>query len=125
MRDLGTVPGDNISAGLSMNKLGDIVGASIAGPNPLTGVPKAVVWHNGVITDLNTVVPAGTSLFLPTAFIVNDRGEVAGFGVDLNTGEVHAFLATPQHGNGAPQVPGPEKLESLPPLKQLNEDPYF
>jgi probable HAF family extracellular repeat protein len=125
MRDLGTLPGDNISAGLGMNNLGDIVGASIAGPDPLTGVPKAVVWHNGVITDLNTVVPEGTSLFLLTAFMVNDRGQVAGFGVDLNTSELHAFLATPQHGNGAPQVRGPVKLESLPPLKQLKRGPYF
>ena len=108
-----------------MNNLGDIVGASIAGPDPLTGVPKAVVWHDGVITDLNTVVPTGTSLFLLTAFMVNDRGQVAGFGVDLNTGEVHAFLATPQHGNSAPQVRGPMKLEGLPPLKQLKRGPYF
>ncbi|MGE5733489.1 MAG: hypothetical protein ACM34E_00245 [Acidobacteriota bacterium] len=84
-----------------------------------------MVWHDGVITDLNTVVPTGTSLFLLTAFMVNDRGQVAGFGVDLNTGEVHAFLATPQHGNGAPQVRGAMKLESLPPLKQLKRGPYF
>jgi probable HAF family extracellular repeat protein len=60
MRDLGTLPGDNISAGLGMNNAGDVVGASIAGPDPLSGVPKAVLWHNGVITDLNTVVPTRT-----------------------------------------------------------------
>lgn len=98
MRDLGTLPGDNISAALGMNNLGDIVGASIAGPDPLTGVPKAVVWHHGVITDLNTVVPEDTSLFLLTAFMINDAGQVVGFGVDLNTSEVHGFLATPSMG---------------------------
>jgi len=95
MRDLGTLPGDNISAGLGMNNRGDVAGASIAGPDPLNGVPKAVVWHNGVITDLNTVVPADTSLVLLTAFMINDAGQVAGFGLDLNTFEVHGFLATP------------------------------
>src|SRR5689334_14190641 len=125
MRDLGTLPGDNISAGLGMNNLGDIVGASIDGPDPLTGVPKAVLWDDGVITELDTVVPTGTSLFLLTAFMVNDRGQVAGFGVDLNTGEVHAFLATPQRGSGASQVRGPVKLKSLLPLKQLKRGPYF
>lgn len=95
MRDLGTLPGDNISAGLGMNNLGDIAGASIAGPDPFSGIPKAVVWHNGVITDLNTVVPANTSMVLLTAFMINDAGQVAGFGLDLNTLEVHGFLATP------------------------------
>ena len=99
MQDLGTLPGDNISAGLGMNNLGDIAGASIAGPDPLSGVPKAVVWHHGIITDLNTVVPADTSLFLLTAFMINDAGQVAGFGLDLNTFEVHGFLATPIPAN--------------------------
>lgn len=97
MRDLGTLPGDNISAGLGMNNLGDVAGASIAGPDPLSGVPKAVVWHHGVITDLNTVVPADTSLLLLTAFMINEVGQVAGFGLDLNTFEVHGFIATPVH----------------------------
>lgn len=95
MRDLGTLPGDNISAGLGMNNLGDIAGASIAGSDPLSGIPKAVVWHKGVITDLNTVVPANTSMMLLTAFMINDVGQVAGFGLDLATFEVHGFLATP------------------------------
>ena len=127
MRDLGTLPGDNISAGLGINNVGDIVGASIAGPDPLSGVPKAVVWHNGVITDLNTVVPVDTSLFLLTAFMINDAGQVAGFGLDLNTFEVHAFVATPIPANGAPTARGPMKLRSLPSSvhKQLRHGAYF
>lgn len=125
IRDLGTLSGDNISAGLGMNNVGDVVGASIAGPDPLSGVPKAVVWHNGVITDLNTVVPADTSLFLLTAFMINDSGLVAGFGLDLNTFEVHGFLASPIPANGAPPARGPMKLQSLPSTvhKQLRRSP--
>jgi probable HAF family extracellular repeat protein len=114
MRDLGTLPGDNISAGLGMNSLGDIAGASIAGLDPLTGVPKAVVWHHGVITDLNTVVPEDTSLFLLTAFMINDAGQVVGFGVDLNTSEVHGFLATPLYGNNASNAREVMSKDSLP-----------
>ena len=127
MRDLGTLPGDNISAGLGMNNVGDIVGASIAGPDPLSGVPKAVVWHNGVITDLNTVVPADTSMFLLTAFMINDAGQVAGFGLGRNTFEVHAFLASPIPANGAPTARGPMKLRSLPSgiHRQLRRGAYF
>jgi probable HAF family extracellular repeat protein len=127
MRDLGTLPGDNISAGLGMNNLGDVVGASIAGPDPLRGAPKAVIWHNGTITDLNTLVPADTSLFLLTAFTINDAGQVAGFGVDLNTFELHGFLATPLDSSDAPEARSPMKVGSVPPrvYKQLLLNPYF
>jgi probable HAF family extracellular repeat protein len=127
MRDLGTLPGDNISAGLGINNAGDIVGASIAGPDPVSGVPKAVLWHNGVVTDLNTVVPADTALFLLTAFMVNDVGQVAGFGLDLKTFEVHGFLANPLPATGAPPARGPMKLGSLPSSvhKQLRRGPYL
>ena len=127
MQDLGTLSGDNISAGLGMNNLGDVAGASIAGPDPLSGVPKAVVWHHGVITDLNTVVPADTSLFLLTAFMINDAGRVVGFGVDLNTFEVHAFLAIPLHGNSPSAARGSVKMDRLPSHvhTQLRRGPYF
>jgi probable HAF family extracellular repeat protein len=114
MQDLGTLAGDNISGGLGINDFGDVAGASIAGPDPLAGIPKAVVWHNGAITDLNTAVPADTPLFLLTAFMINDAGQVAGFGVDLNTFEVHGFLATPIPADGAPAARGPVKLLIMP-----------
>lgn len=114
MQDLGTLPGDNLSAGLGMNNLGDVAGASIAGPDPLSGAPKAVIWHNGIITDLNTVVPADTSLFLLTAFMISDAGQVAGFGLDLNTFEVHGFLATPMPANIAAAARGQVTLQRAP-----------
>ena len=75
---------------------------------------KAVVWHNGAITDLNTVVSADTSLILLTAFMINDAGQVVGFGPDLNTFEVHGFLATPLAADAAPAARGPVKLLILP-----------
>jgi hypothetical protein len=86
-----------------MNDPGGIVGASIAGPDPRTGMPKAVVWHNGRIADLNTVVSGNASLFLLTVFLINDVGQVASFGVD-HSFEVHAFLATPSR-RAALQLP--------------------
>jgi len=110
IHDLGTLPGDNISAGLGINDSGDIAGSSISGPDPLAGIAKAVVWHNRAITDLNMVVPADTSLFLLAAFMITDAGQVVGFGLDLNTFEVHGFLATPLPADGAPAARGPVKL---------------
>ena len=92
MQDLGTLPGDLNSAGLGMNNLGDIVGASIDG-DVATGFPRAMFWHNGLMNDLNTLT-ADSPLYLLTAFTIDDRREIVGFGVN-STGEVHGFLASP------------------------------
>jgi probable HAF family extracellular repeat protein len=106
IQDLGTYPGDVNSGGLAINRTGDVVGGSLDGPPPL-GNARAVIWHNGQITDLNSVVSADTSMYLLTAFGINDAGQIVGFGLDLNTFEVHGFLATPIPGNGGPAARGP------------------
>src|ERR1017187_3466171 len=93
MRDLGTLSGDTASAGLGINDGGDVVGASC----DADGNPRAYLWRNGVMTDLNTLVPAGSPLFLLFAGAINNRGEIAGWGV-TEAGDVHAFLATPSNG---------------------------
>jgi len=95
IRDLGTLPGDVNSAGLGINGAGDIVGASF----DADGDPRAFVRLNGVLTDLNTLTPADSPLYLLIAHGINSRGEVVGFGVD-GTGDVHAFLATPRERTG-------------------------
>jgi probable HAF family extracellular repeat protein len=95
MRDLGSLSGDDNSAGLAINERGDVVGASIQG-DVATGSPRAFVRrHEDKMRDLNTLVPKDTPLFLLTAFGINDEGEIAGFGVQIRTGEIHAFLAIP------------------------------
>jgi probable HAF family extracellular repeat protein len=95
MRDLGTLPGDVNSAALSINDSGEVVGGSIDG-SVATGNPRAFLWHNGVMHDLNDLSP-DSPLFLLVAFGINDVGQIAGFGV-TETGEVHGFLATPRRG---------------------------
>ncbi|HET9178450.1 MAG TPA: hypothetical protein VFQ24_08855 [Terriglobia bacterium] len=112
MHDLGTLPGDVVSCGLNMNGLGDVVGASLDAPPP-TGNPKAVMWQNGQITDLNTVVPADTTLYLLTAFDINNAGQIVGIGFDPVSNEVHAFLANPIPGGG-PAARGASKRPKLP-----------
>jgi probable HAF family extracellular repeat protein len=99
MKDLGVLPGDFMGAGLGMNGTGTVVGASLDGP-VTTGSPRAVIWQNGTITDLNTVVAADTTLYLLTAFDVNDAGQIVGIAFDPSSSEVHAFLASPIAGNG-------------------------
>lgn len=46
------------------------------------------------MTDLNTLAPANSPLYLLTAFAINESGEIAGFGA-TEGGELHGFLATP------------------------------
>jgi hypothetical protein len=56
------------------------------------------------MTDLNTLIPADSPLFLLEATgTINSRGQIGGVAFDTNTGEVHAFLATPSHGHGTGQ----------------------
>jgi probable HAF family extracellular repeat protein len=93
MLDLGTLPGDVNSCGLGNNDRGEVVGASIDG-SVATGNPRAFLRRNGIMTDLNSLVPKDSPLYLLTAFGINDVGEIAGFGVN-SAGDIHAFLATP------------------------------
>jgi hypothetical protein len=50
------------------------------------------------MTDLNELAANGNSLYLLTAFSINDAGVIAGFGV-TDDGELHGFLATPSGGD--------------------------
>jgi probable HAF family extracellular repeat protein len=106
MRDLGTLPGDVNSAGLAINDRGDVVVASIDG-SEATGNPHPAVWQNGVMSNLNDLIPADSPLYLLGVFWINDAGQIAGFGLDLNTFEIHAFLATPSDGAAASESLSP------------------
>jgi hypothetical protein len=45
-------------------------------------------------------------LFLIFAISVNARGEIVGLALDKLTGDAHAFLATPNNGQGATDALG-------------------
>jgi len=60
------------------------------------------LWEgNGPMVDLNTLIPAGSSLQLTYAVAINDRGEIAGFGVapgvppENHETEGHAYILIP------------------------------
>jgi probable HAF family extracellular repeat protein len=90
MQDLGTVPGDVASLAIAINESGDVVGASL----DQQFNPRAFLWRNGVMTDLNTLVPAGSPLYLFTACSINSSGEIIGIAIS-GDGAVHSYLATP------------------------------
>jgi probable HAF family extracellular repeat protein len=96
MRELAPVAGHPHSAALAINNFGDVVGAS--GTLPFEDA-HAAIWRNGgAAQDLNELVAGSTSLYLLTAMNIDDAGEIVGFGVDTESGEVHAFRATPARG---------------------------
>jgi probable HAF family extracellular repeat protein len=89
MKDLGTLPGDIWSWANNINNKGQAVGTSF----PATG-GRAFIWQDGVMTDLNIMIPPGSPLYLDEAFGINDKGQIAGFGHLVN-GEQRAYLLDP------------------------------
>jgi probable HAF family extracellular repeat protein len=90
LRDLGTLPGGRQSAAYAINERGDIVGFSEGGSK---GSARAVIVVNGVMRDLNGLIPAGFGWVLTEARDINDSGRIVGSGW-LN-GEQRGFLLTP------------------------------
>ena len=59
--------------------------------------PRAFLWENGVMTDLNTLIVGDSPLYLMSGCSINSRGEITGLGL-TSTGEIHTYLATPTQG---------------------------
>jgi len=97
MQDLGTLPGDANSAAIGINDAGDVVGVSLDAKFN----PRAFFWRNGVMTDLNTLAPADSPLFLITGCSINSQGQIIGIAIEKSTGAAHGYLATPVNGEVA------------------------
>ena len=98
MSDLGTLPGDVCSAAQGINSKGQVVGISASCEFTTT---RAFLWENGgPMVDLNTLVVPGSDVQLPTAFDINERGEIVASGM-LPNGDSHAVLLIPCDENHA------------------------
>jgi probable HAF family extracellular repeat protein len=95
IQDLGTLPGDFTSVALSINDNGDIVGISLDANFNARAYLRP---HDGVMVDLNSLIPANSRLFLFNACSVNSRGEIIGIATD-SAGNFHGSLATPSNAN--------------------------
>lgn len=92
LTDLGTLGGNSFAYGI--NDSGVIVGYSW----PVNGDhPHAFVYLNGVMIDLNALVPEGSGWQLLEAYGINSAGQIVGEG--LLNGQSHAFVLNP--------IPGP------------------
>jgi probable HAF family extracellular repeat protein len=90
MTDLGTLPGFLYIQPWAINAQAVVVGQAI-GDSPNSG--RAFIWQNGIMTDLNTLIPSGSGWVLQIASGINDNGQITGTGTV--SGQTHAFLLTP------------------------------
>ncbi|MGH8775765.1 MAG: hypothetical protein ACRDWI_11510 [Jiangellaceae bacterium] len=89
VQPLGMLPGDVRSQALGINGRGQVVGRS----RGATG-DTAVVWHDDVLTDLNTLAP-GYDGHLVFANDINDAGVITGQAISAESGAAVTFVATP------------------------------
>jgi probable HAF family extracellular repeat protein len=111
MQDLGTLSGDVNSGAISINDQGEVVGASFDANNN----PRAFLWQKGTITDLNTLIPSSSTLYLLLAYSINSSGQIVGLAV-TSTGELHGFVATPSNMSSSGGTPSTGTTAVVTPL---------
>ncbi len=92
IRPLGALPGHVHSEAYGINERRQVVGVSC---DAEFADCRAFVWDNGVMRDLNELKAPGYSAHLEQGKDINDRGEITGRAVDLETGVRTAFRAVP------------------------------
>src|SRR5262249_8434330 len=108
MEDVGVLNGDTYSAALAINDSAVVTGVSADMDFNL----RAFIRLEGVMTDLNDLIPANSPLYILLACSINSQGEITGLAVDSN-GDMHGYVATPVAGPFSVEesqqrvVPGP------------------
>ena len=92
--DLGDLGGVIESFARDVNDEGTIVGTSIT---PSFEV-HAVIWNNGQVTDLNTLIPVGSGWTITNAFAISNDGRI--FGEGFNAQGFRAVVLEPDSAGG-------------------------
>ena len=100
MVDLGELPGgQEFGIAQAINDRGQVVGQSAVAELVGGGYSRAVLWENGSIYDLNTLVdlsdPLNGRLLLTQARGINEQGQIVGCASNLVEGRTIGFLLTP------------------------------
>jgi probable HAF family extracellular repeat protein len=90
MTNLGRLlPTDIFSVAADINNKGQVVGYS----GTFSGFRAFVSSDDGVLQDLNNLIPLGSGFTLDSAYAINDKGEIVGIG--FINGQQHGFLLEP------------------------------
>jgi probable HAF family extracellular repeat protein len=79
-----------IATGINDN--GTVVGSMAI--SLVNGPSHAFIWKEGVITNLNTLIPPGSGWWLQTAADINESGQIVGVGISPE-GWLQGYLLTP------------------------------
>jgi probable HAF family extracellular repeat protein len=85
--DLGVLGAGNSSDAHGINDAGFVVGRSSIDSK---GTSRAFLWRNGIMTDLNSLLPDDSPWTLQYAAAINNKNQVVGYG--LIEGQTRAFL---------------------------------
>jgi probable HAF family extracellular repeat protein len=80
------------SLAIALNDRDEVVGSSI---NSTFTALTATIWKHGVPTDLNTLIPANSSLYLVFGCSINSRGQILGLATNLAGTVYHAYELIP------------------------------
>ncbi|MCK4660502.1 MAG: thrombospondin type 3 repeat-containing protein [Phycisphaerae bacterium] len=111
--NLGSIPGYQYPEPYDINEQGVIVGWATDGMSW-----HAFIYRDGVMTDLNNLIPPASGWTLQQAAAINDLGQIVGYG--SFGGQARAFLLKPDYdGDGVaddvdncPDVPNPDQQDS-------------
>lgn len=93
LTDLGNFGGDVYGFAFDINNKSQIVGWSAGNIDDMATF-HALLWENGVMTNLQTKIPAGSGWTLLQAAGINEKGQIVGYG--LHNGYLRACLLTPR-----------------------------
>jgi probable HAF family extracellular repeat protein len=91
---LGFLADDHtLSEAFGINERRQVVGLSCG------SACRAFLWQDGVMADLNDLVPPQSGIVLTHAMDINDDGVITGRAANSNTGELQTYVATPVAGS--------------------------
>ena len=91
--NLGILPGDGAAFATGINNRGQVVGSTFNS----AGWSRGFIWQDAVMTDLNTLIPGDSNLFIIAASNINERGQISGMATVMSgpdNGKIHAILLT-------------------------------
>ncbi|MFO1417071.1 MAG: hypothetical protein U1E83_00235 [Methylotetracoccus sp.] len=90
MADLGVLAADGDGVGTSfpnaINAAGDVVGFSTVADQTGNLIFHAFVHRGGALTDLNTLIPAGSGWEFENGMAINDQGQILAYGTRTRDG---------------------------------------